>query len=181
MGDVKKYLKYYFLEDYLFNDVNKNFQRRGYLTPEEFFAIVIWKRNASKTKILNGIKKNKRTIREITSKISAAKTKEQTLDALLFPKIPGIGIAFASAILTVCYPNDFTVADYRACASLKAFGGEIIGNPTAKISVYFEYLEKCKELARQYKLSLRNFDRILWAKDFYEGTNGLKHLVKGIE
>ena len=57
MGDLKKYLKYYFLEDYLFNDVNKNFQRRGYLTPEEFFAIVIWKRNASKTKILNGIKK----------------------------------------------------------------------------------------------------------------------------
>ena len=124
--------------------------------------------------------KNKRTIREITSKISAAKTKEQTLDALLFPKIPGIGIAFASAILTVCYPNDFTVADYRACASLKAFCGEIIRNPTAKISVYFEYLEKCKELARKYKLSLRNFDRILWAKDFYEGANGLKRLAGGV-
>ena len=181
MGDLEKYLKYYFLEDYLFNDVNKNFQRRGYLTPEEFFAIVIWKRNASKTKILNGIKKNERTIRKITSKISAAKTKEQRLNALLSPKIPGIGIAFASAILTVCYPDDFTVADYRACASLKDFGEEITGNPTAKISAYFEYLDKCKKLAKKYNLSLRNFDRILWAKDFYEGANGLKHLAEGIE
>ena len=181
MGDLKKYLKYYFLEDYLFNDVNKNFQRRGYLTPEEFFAIVIWKRNASKTKILNGIKKNKRTIREITSKISAAKTKEQTLDALLFPKIPGIGIAFASAILTVCYPNDFTVADYRAYATLKDFGVEVAGNPTVNVSAYFEYLKKCKELARKHNLSLRNFDRILWAKDFYEGANGLKRLAGGVK
>ncbi|MEK9132533.1 MAG: hypothetical protein AAB606_02390 [Patescibacteria group bacterium] len=181
MSDLEKYLKYYFLEDYLFNDVNKNFQRRGYLTTEEFFAIVIWKRNASKTKILNGIKKNERTIRKITSKISTAKTKEQRLSALLSPKIPGIGIAFASAILTVCYPDDFTVADYRAYASLKDFGEEIIGNPTAKVSAYFEYLEKCKKLAHKHNLSLRNFDRILWAKDFYEGANGLKQLVKGIE
>jgi len=43
-----------------------------------------------------------------------AKTREQRLNALLSPKIPGIGIAIASAILTVCYPDDFTIADYRA-------------------------------------------------------------------
>jgi len=83
--------------------------------------------------------------------------------------------------LTVCYPDDFTVADYRACTALKNFGEEIIGNPTAKISTYFEYLEKCKKLARKYNFSLRDFDRILWAKDFYEGTNGLKSLARGIE
>ncbi|MBZ1349011.1 MAG: hypothetical protein KY053_02180 [Candidatus Liptonbacteria bacterium] len=175
----KKYLKYYFLEDYLFNDVNKNFQRRGYLTPEEFFAIVIWKSNRAKTNVRRGIGKSQKTIHTITSEIFRAKTPEQKLNILT--SIPSIGIPMASAILTVCYPNDFTIADYRACSSLKDFGGEIIGNPTAKISVYFEYLEKCKELARKYKLSLRNFDRILWAKDFYEGASGLKHLAKGIK
>ena len=182
MGDLEKYLKYYFLEDYLFNDVNKNFQRRGYLTPKEFFAIIIWKRNASKTKILNGIKKNERTIRKITSKISAAKTKEQRLSALLSPKIPGISIAFASAILTVCYPDDFTVVDYRACASLKEdFGEKVEGNPTIKTTAYFDYLTKCKKLAHKYNLSLRDFDRVLWGKNFYEGKNGLKHLVNGLD
>jgi len=180
MENLEKYLKYYFLEDYLFDDVHKNFQKRGHLTPEEFFAIVIWKRNASRTKILNGIKKTGRTIREITSKISTAKTREQRLNALLSPKISGIHIAFASAILTVCYPNDFTVADYRAYASLKDFGEEVSGNPTISTSAYFEYLDKCKKLAHRYNLSLRNFDRILWAKDFYEGKNGLRYLVVGL-
>lgn len=113
MKDLKEYKKYYFLEQYLFKDVSNNFKNHGFLTPEEFFAIVIWKRNASKTKIREGVRNSGRTIREITSKI-----REQKLNVLLFPKIPGIGIAFASAILTVCYPDDFTVVDYRATTSL---------------------------------------------------------------
>lgn len=164
------YLKYYWLEKYLFDNVNKNFHNRGHLTAEEFFAIVIWKRNASKTKIINGIKGDRRTVSEITLKISEAKTREQRLDALLSPKIPGIGIgiAIASAILTVCYPDDFTIADYRACASLKNFGEEVIGNPATKISSYFEYLDKYKKLAHMYNLSLRDFDRVLWAMSWYE-------------
>ncbi|MBI2633955.1 MAG: hypothetical protein HYW80_01440, partial [Parcubacteria group bacterium] len=172
----EKYLKYYFLEDYLFNDVSKNFQERGYLTPEEFFAIVIWKSNRVKTNVRRGIGKSRKTIRKITSEVFQSKTLEQKLEALI--SIPSIGIPMASAILTVCYPNDFTVADYRAHAALKDFGEEIAGNPTARISTYFEYLNKCKKIAKRYNLSLRNFDRVLWAKDFYEGTNGLKHLAK---
>jgi len=179
MDNLEKYLKYYFLENYLFNDINKNFQKRGYLTPEEFFAIVIWKSNRAKTNIRRGIEKSKKTIRAIMFGVFRAKTPEQKL--VILTSIPSIGIPMASAILTVCYPDDFTVADYRACATLKNFGEEIIGSPTAKISTYFEYLEKCKRLARKYNFSLRDFDRILWAKDFYEGTNGLKHLAKGIK
>lgn len=179
MENLEKYLKYYFLENYLFNEVSKNFQKRGYLTPEEFLAIVIWKSNRAKTNVKRGIEKSKKTIRTITSEVFQTKTPEQKITALT--SIPSIGIPMASAILAVCYPDDFTVADYRACEALKSFGEEIIGNPTTKISIYFEYLEKCKKLARKYNFSLRDFDRILWAKDFYEGTNGLKHLAKGIE
>src|SRR3989344_27547 len=181
MENLEKYLKYYFLENYLFNDVHKNFQKREHLTPEEFFAIVIWKSNRAKTNVRRGIIKSKRTVRAITSEIFRAKTPKQKLDVFLSPKIPSIGIPIASAILTVCYPNDFTVADYRACASLKDFGEEVSGNPTVSTSAYFEYLAKCKKLAHRFNLSLRDFDRILWAKDFYEGKNGLRHLVDGLQ
>ena len=173
--ELKKYRKYYFLEDYLFNDVSKNFQKHGYLTPEEFFAIVIWKSNRAKTNIRKGIRKSGKTVRSITSKVYLAKEPEKKLNILV--SISGIGIPLASAILTVCYPKEFTVVDYRACASLKDFGEEITGNPTSKDSSYFEYLKKCRKLAGKFKLSLRDFDRILWAKDFYEGANGLRHLV----
>lgn len=181
MENLERYLKYYWLENYLFNDVHRNFRERGYLTPEEFFAIVIWKSNRAKTNVRKGIIKSTRTIREITLKVFQAKTPEQKFNAFLFPKISNIGIPIASAILTVCYPDDFTVADYRACTSLKDFGEEVGGNPTINVSAYFEYLNKCKRLAHKHGVSLRDFDRILWAKDFYEGENGLKHLVEGLE
>jgi len=107
MKDLSGYLKYYFLEDYLFGEVNKNFKKRGYLTPEEFLAIVIWKSNRAKTNVLKGVNKNGKTINKITSDIAHAKTPQQKLETLT--SIPGIGIPMASAILTVCYPNDFTI------------------------------------------------------------------------
>ena len=177
---LKKYIKYYFLEDYLLNEVRNNFQKRGYLTPEEFFAIVIWKRNASKTNIRKGVVKSKRTIRAITSRVFQARPEEK-LNALLSSKIPGIGIAIASAILTILYPDDFTIADYHASASIKDLGKNIKGDPRTKVAVYNDYLNICKKLAPKHSLSLRDFDRALWAKDFYEGSGGLKHLVAGLK
>jgi len=181
MENLEKYLKYYWLENYLFDNVNKSFHNRGHLNPEEFFAIVIWKSNRAKTNVRRGIIKSARTICAITSEIFQSKTPEDKLDVFLSPKIPNIGIPIASAVLTVCYPNEFTIADYRACASLKDFGEKVHGNPTVNAPAYFEYLDKCKKLAHKYKISLRDFDRILWAKDFYEGENGLKHLIEGLE
>jgi len=161
--------------------VSQNFKTHGHLTPEEFFAIVIWKSNRSKTKVVKGIKKNKIEIHIITSEVSEVETREEKL-SILHPAIPipGIGIPIASAILAVCYPNEFTVVDVRALAALKVLGFKIDGDPTTNHSAYFKYLEKCKELAQENKVSLRNFDRILWAKNWYEGTKGLKHLVRGI-
>ncbi len=197
MKNLKEYKKYYFLEQYLFEDVSKNFKNSGCLTPEEFFAIVIWKRNASKTKIREGVKSSGRTICEIISKISEYGKPEQRLNALLSPKISGIGIAFASAILTVCYLDDFTVVDYRAITSLikilknKDFLNKeeikvgikefFEGNPSNSPKAYLKYCQLCKEEAIKIGVSLRDFDRILWAKDFYEGEGGLKNFVKGLK
>lgn len=181
MKKLKKYLKYYYLETDFLKKAYKNFQKRGHLTPEEFFAIVIWKSPRAKTKIRNGLLEKRKSIFKITSDIFRAKKREDKLKVLT--KTPGIGIPIASAILTICYPNCFTIVDYRARASLKEFGEEIKGDPTTKTypyKPYFDYLKKCKVLSQKYKISLRNFDRILWAKNFYEGVNGLKRLVKGL-
>jgi len=183
MEDLRKYLKYYSLGDYLFKDIHKNFQTRGHLTHEEFFAIVIWKSNRAKTKIKNGIEKSGKTIRAITSEVFHAETPEQKLKILT--SVFSIGVPIASAILTVCYPDDFTIIDYRALASLKKdFGEEVEGDPASQkypYAAYFNYLNKCKNLAHKYNLSLREFDQVLWGKDFYEGANGLKDLVKGLD
>src|SRR4030042_677004 len=108
MQNLQNYLKYYSLEDYLFGEVNRNFQERHYLIPEEFFAIVFWKRKPAAFQIApqwNG----QPSIEEVTRKIydkPDGRGKMEILDA-----ITEIGPAIASAILTVCYPEEFTVID----------------------------------------------------------------------
>ena len=43
--------KYYHLESYLFDEVRPRFLEQGYLTAFDFFCIVIWKANRSKSNI----------------------------------------------------------------------------------------------------------------------------------
>ena len=100
MDDLRKYLKYYCLEQYLFVEVSKNVHARGYLTNEEFFAIVIWKSNTQKTKVLKGVTKQRKTIHAITAEVFESKTRENKLK--LLDALPSIGIPIASAILSVC-------------------------------------------------------------------------------
>ena len=203
MENLKEYLKYYFLEDYLFEEISKNFLVRN-LTAEEFFAIVIWKRNASKTKIKEGLKKRKLSVAEVSTHLKDSKDNKERLDYL--DNIPGIGVSIASAIVAVCYPKIFTVADYRAFNSLiRLLDEEKFSDVKEKFPalieykkkyllkhekkrdindmkspIYFEYLGACKELAKRLKLSLRNFDRVLWGMDFYDGKNGLRDLARDL-
>lgn len=175
---MKKYLKYYFLEDYLFKTVNKNFHKNKCLTPEEFLAIIIWKRNASKTKVVEGVNASGKSIRTITNEIYKSTNRERKLQILL--EIKNIGIAIASAVLTVLYDKEFTVLDYRAKNSLKIkiIGIQVKGDPDNKPEDYFSYVDLCKKGAKKYNLSLREFDRALWAMDFYAGKNGLKEIAE---
>lgn len=103
----------------------------------------------------------------------------------LLTAIDGIGIPIASAILTVCYPEVYSVVDYRACATLATILGvekkilrkQLGGDPAGKPEAYLAYVEKCKGEAATRGLDLRTFDRMLWGFDFYEGKNGLKDLA----
>ncbi len=178
MEDLEKYLKYYFLEDYLFGSVSKNFQKNGYLAPEEFFAIVIWKRNASKSKIIEGVKESGETIKSLTQKIYKLTNRRDKLITLI--NIRNIGIAIASAILTVLSPDEFTIIDYRVKNSLKRLNIKFPDKIEENVESYFQYVDICKETAQKWDLSLRNFDRALWAMDFYKGKNGLKDITKGL-
>ena len=183
MSEINKwkeadFIKYYFIEDYLFNTVTENFRSRGYLEPEEFFAIVIWKSNRAKTKVKQGLLLKGVTVHDLT----AALTKEPTLEdkVKLLIEISFIGLPMASAILAVCYPDDFTVVDYRAIVSLKSLGQVVLSNPSENLLAYLAYNQICKERAIEVGCSLRNFDRYLWAKVFYEGIKGLKVLAHGV-
>lgn len=153
MNDLRHYIKYYSLENYLFGEVHYFFDKEKYLTAEQFIAIIIWKRNASKTLIIRGLEEKKMNVCQITSDVANATTPLEKIQKLI--EVNGIGVSIASAILTVCYPLDFTVADYRAISSLY----RLKWNPYEKeiLKTYEEYERFCK---RYKKLSERFEQRI---------------------
>lgn len=176
------YKQYYSLEEYLFSEVSANFVNNKCLNEAEFFSIIIWKSNRSKTKVLKGVLESKKSIKEITSELFKTKDDKERLGLLTGKNgIGGIGIPIASAILTVCFPNNFTVADYRAVHAIK----EILKDRDIKINPeywtperYFEYRDLCFEIKEKYNIrTLRETDKILWGYSFYRD---LQSLIMGL-
>ena len=160
------YLKYYYLEDYLFGEVKNNFQKRGYLTSEEFFCIVIWKANRAKSKIKTKLLKNgvdlKQSVKRLTNEIFKASSDREKLKVLLDDW--KFNLPMATAILTVLYPKDFTVYDIRV---RKELGIEDFSGRKNQIEKYFsEFLPLIKKKGKGQ--DLRDKDRYLWGKSFYE-------------
>lgn len=181
---MQNYIKYYWLEgEYLGKEVFSHFEINHYLTPEQFFSILFWK---SKRPIKKWVRPHlsNETVKSLTGEIHSTPTRssgdeKEKLDVLLNQK--GFGIAMASAVLSTLYPADFTVYDYRAREQLnkdcfKQYRKE--GKPLRDIStvsnnkiiknLYWEFVEIVKKIAEDKKLSLRDCDRYLWGKSWYE-------------
>ena len=158
------YIKFYSLENYLFNEVRTNFSRRGFLSPEEFFCIVIWKANRAKTAIKKRVLKfDKRldvAVKKLTREIYLTRTKEEKLGILL--KKWKFRLPMASAILAVLYPDDFTVYDVRV---RNQFNIDDFSDRKNQIEKYFsEFLPKVRNSSGK---NLREKDMRLWGKSFY--------------
>ncbi|HYK82091.1 MAG TPA: hypothetical protein VEU55_03025 [Gemmatimonadales bacterium] len=69
--------------------------------------------------------------------------------------LAGVGVKMASAILTAVDPERYTVLDVRA---LEAFGLK----DSDDVGLYVLYLEACRTMAKQYEVTLRDFDRANW-------------------
>jgi len=91
----------------------------------------------------------------------------------LLVEINGIGIPIASAILAVCYPEDFTILDYRALNSFYDLWKDRYPNRPYTIRGYLEYCKTCKKIADQYRICLRDLDRVLWGRSWEQGLETL--------
>jgi hypothetical protein len=167
MDETSQCLKYYDLEQYLFEDVRAAFHRDGYLSAFDFFSIVIWKANRAKSKVAERLT-NKRedrdlksAVRELTAALYKASDGRERLRVLCDWKFR---LPMATAILTVLWPDEFTVYDIRVCSSLERF--HELANQTKFDRVwagYVTFVEAVREAAPA-GLSLRDKDRYLWAK-----------------
>lgn len=167
--DEPDFRRYYDLETYLFKEVSLRFAERGSLNAFDFFCIVIWKANRAKSKIAHRLLQKKvyasldASVGALTSQIAAASSPKERLRVLIDGW--GFRLPMASAILTVLYPDDFTVYDTRVCNILHDF--YTIQDKTdfeALWAGYQAYLAAVMSAAP--KLALRDKDRWLWGQSF---------------
>lgn len=165
-----EYKKFYNLEEYLFQDVGPRFRKTSILSAEDFFCIVIWKANRAKTNIKKKLSREanlSESIKNIVNDIVLAKNSEEKLNIMI--RKWKFGLPMASAILTVLYPEEFTVYDYRVREQLGL-------KDIYSVKKYFEYfLPAVKKYAGSRKESLREIDKELWGKSFFDD---LQKLIK---
>jgi hypothetical protein len=102
---------------------------------------------------------NPNYVKEVTRASFASTNERFKLEVLTL--LNGVRFRMATAILMFCYPNKYTVMDWRAWASLENIG---ILNRGIKDTYehYLEYNETCKKLAMEHGVSLRTLDKALW-------------------
>jgi len=170
-----EYLKYYNREDYLFDDVSKRFRRDKDLTAFDFFCIIIWKANRAKSTVAKSLLKIGReqgyktldaVVKALTGDIHKESEAKKRLEVLMGKwklKLP-----MASAVLTVLYPEEFTIYDVRVCKELKNFESTKNQKPFDKLWESYEEYIKCVKSTVGENLSLRDKDRWLFGRSFAE-------------
>ena len=164
------YLCYYDLEQYLFVDVHARFHAEGSLSAFDFFSIIIWKANRAKSKVARRLLKVdprrhgalEPVVRDLAKSLFMANSAQDRLQILM--KDWGFLLPIASAILTVVWPEDFTVYDVRACEQLSDFTK--LGDATQHDRIWTGYQAYRDAVRRAVPgaLSLRDCNGVLWAR-----------------
>ena len=168
--DSASLVRYYHAEDYLFDHVGHGFRSGGRLTAFDFFTIVIWKANRAKSVLARRLLKQfpgqnlEQIVDHMGGAIRSADGDQERLRTLMVGY--GLRLPMASAVLTVLYPDDFTVFDVRACESL-GFPKALVNacGSTKFEKVWPAYVDFCRRVQRTHPTltHLRDKDRALWA------------------
>jgi hypothetical protein len=158
-------------EKYIFGVLTQRFQTEGSLGAFDVMSIARWKAERARVYAARRLgSKNARSLEEgaraFTSGITRAKTQKEKFVHVC--GVWGFPLATGSALLTVCYPDQFSVYDVRVCDQLGDFHRlKNMTNIENLWSKYQRYLSAVRQIAPT-GLSLRDCDRWLWGKSRYE-------------
>ncbi len=135
----------------LFDELGPAVAARGYYTRDELMQVGEWKSPRAKSYLA----RNPDSDIEDISRLALAAP--ERLRHRILVLLGGVGIPMASALLTVADPYRFTVIDYRAIETLRAYGELDVRWPS-----YSSYRALCRDLADRTATDLRTLDRALW-------------------
>jgi hypothetical protein len=163
MQGREDYLKFYDDERYLLEEVGAAFRATGALDPADFYMVLVWKANRAKNyarerlkKIANG------TFAEAVSRIakslySTAGQKDRLRILIVDWEF---SLPTATAILSLLYPDEFTVYDTLVCGEINHRYRPYLSFSDALWKGYEEFRQKVIA-ATPPNLTLRDRDRFL--------------------
>lgn len=166
---MSDYRKFYDLERYLLEEVQPKFCKKQTVSTFDFFCIVIWKANRSKSRIAKLMLSKRHAnldeaVAALISELVSAPDNKKKLYVLI--QDWRFRLPMASAILAILYPLDFTVYDVRVCEIHKDFKNlkdtKNFEDIWMGYSAYICAVWKSAPIAK----TLRDKDRYLWGKSF---------------
>jgi hypothetical protein len=170
MPDDFDYLGFCDSEKYLLNVAGKSFRKTGKLDPVDFMTILIWKaeraKNHHKKRLIRlGKCTFAKAVAELASGVYQSPSHRERLKYLM--EKWWFQLPTATAILTLLYPKDFTVFDWRVCDELD-MDYEPWHSRGFSDALWEYYLSFKKAVAQKgpQHLSLRDKDRFFIGRSF---------------
>lgn len=145
----------------------KGVKERGFLNPEEFIKIGMWKSPRPKKLYLSSTEER---IISISKKAFATNFEKKKIE--LLAQLKGVSIPTASAILTLTDPKDYGVIDIRTWQTLYNYG-VLKKNPSGvgfNSKDWYHYLKIIRYYSRKLNVPTRTIELIL----FYHHKNNQK-------
>ena len=164
-----------------FERMSKVLQKRGYLLKKEFVSIGKWKAERQKGRYENN---NNEDVESATKEALEASDRDKIKILRL---LEGVGIPVASAILTVVYPKEYCVIDYRTWRALlwlrelakkenftftsyREYSDFLDSyDAYSRTYVYFNFRDTLKKIGEKRNMTPRQVEMALWKFDKMKG------------
>jgi hypothetical protein len=128
-------------------------KRRGYFTKPEFLALCHWKTPRTQSRVDS----NSAALIEESTRIALSTPHERLRIGVLL-LLHGVSWPTASVVLHFAHRDPYPILDYRALWSLG-----IVKKPAFyTFDFWWKYVQFCRELAKECRVSMRVLDQALW-------------------
>ena len=144
--------RYEYEDDNRVIELGDRARARGWFTRDEFIEIGEWKSPRIRSRAARNTAEDVRTA---TQAALAARDPASAINALRI--LHGVEKPVASVFLHLAHPDPYPILDFRA---LDAFG--VTQRPPVPMSLWLDYVEETRRLARDCRVDMRTLDRALW-------------------
>lgn len=160
------------VETNLFPKVRARFAIDGTLEPIDLMAILVWKANRAKNmhiKRVGGPEAFCQNAPKLGAALFNAKGNSERLKVALGEPWR-FRLPTATALLTVLFPDDFTIYDVRVCEFIPGFDGLANRRYSEELYVRYTQFKEAVRSAAPCAQTLREADQYLWGLSWIRNT-----------